>query len=178
MERAIEVCTEVRVPLVQARRVLVDRSALLGGATQSFGDRWGIDLEVDLGAGASVRQRVVLELGTPASDDDEVVVPVFWEATGRARLFPQFTGELVATSSGEATRLGLRGAYRVPLGPVGRFGDGIAGRHLARGSLVGLVQWFAARLDAALAPAAATGVREASYAVAVSEGTRSELYIG
>ena len=178
MEREIEACTMVRVPLAHARRVLVERPDRLGVADEACGNKWGIDLDVELSAEVSVRQRVWLELGPPRSDDDEVVVPVFLEASAPARLFPQFAGELEASGHGDTTRLCLRGAYRVPLGFVGRFGDGIAGRRLARASVVGVVERIAAQLEEGVAPLAAIPVQPILQTIAVTESAHSELYIG
>ncbi len=47
----------------------------------------------------------------------------------------------------DASRLTVRGIYTVPLGPVGRFGDGVIGRRLARQSLIAFVEGLAGRLD-------------------------------
>ena len=55
-----------------------------------------------------------------------------WQATGRQRLFPTFTGELEASEADDGTRLRLHGTYTVPLG-IDR-----AGRQRCR--------WLAARL--------------------------------
>lgn len=178
MEREIEACTVVRVPLAHARRVLVERPDRLGVADEACGNRWGIDLDVELSDEVSVRQRVWLELGPPRSEDDEVVVPVFLEASAPARLFPQFAGELEASGHGDTTRLCLRGAYRVPLGFVGRFGDGMAGRRLARASVAGVVERIAEQLEEDGEPLAAAPVQRVLQSVSVSECAHSELYIG
>jgi hypothetical protein len=76
-------------------------------------------------------------------------VPLHWQAWGRERLFPVFDGELRAAPVGPAaTTVVVSGTYSVPLGPVGRFGDGLIGRRLARQSLTAFLEDAARRIDA------------------------------
>jgi hypothetical protein len=79
-----------------------------------------------------------------------VVLPLRWRASGRDRLFPVFDGRLEATAApgGAGTVLSVVGVYTVPLGPVGRFGDGLIGRRLARQSLTAFLEDAARRIDA------------------------------
>jgi GAF domain-containing protein len=66
--------------------------------------------------------------------------------------------------------LTVRGTYTVPLGPVGRFGDGVIGRRLARQSLAAFVEGLARRLDgAANRQAAELSWQPAPYTVTVRE---------
>jgi hypothetical protein len=44
--------------------------------------------------------------------------------------------------------LSVAGVYTVPLGPVGRFGDGLIGRRLARQSLTAFLEDAAGRIEA------------------------------
>ena len=106
-------------------------------------------LGVELGATA-FRQAVDVELGQPHVTDADVVLPLRWRASGRDRLFPVFEGRLEAipTTDGLGTVLSVTGVYTVPLGPVGRFGDGLIGRRFARQSLTAFLEDTARRLDA------------------------------
>ncbi|HEX6421348.1 MAG TPA: hypothetical protein VFZ77_22795, partial [Acidimicrobiales bacterium] len=60
--------------------------------------------------------------------------------------------------------------YTVPLGPVGRFGDGLVGRRIARQSFESFLEDTAARLDAEVHRRSATVTwRARPYAVDVRE---------
>ena len=109
--------------------------------------------------------------------DDTVVdgscatVGVAWRSREHERLLPSFGGELVAVPWVGGTRLRLSGSYRVPLGPVGHFGDGLIGRRFAHLALRDALEDVARRLDAAVGP----GTRPA-YEVEITE--HPEIYIG
>ena len=103
-----------------------------------------------MGAGGSVHQEVAVEVGAALAPGEEeaVSLPLRWQATGRDRLFPAFQGVLQAARAPTGTTLRLAGTYRVPLGLLGRFGDGVAGRRLAQRSLVAFLEALSGRLDA------------------------------
>ena len=68
-------------------------------------------------------------------------------------VFPVFDGELsVERDEQGAAVLWLRGVYAVPFGPVGRFGDGVGGRRVARRCIAGFLDDIARRLDAIAEP--------------------------
>ena len=71
-----------------------------------------------------------------------------WTATG-TRLFPQFHGTLRLRIAGaSATRLTLEGAYRPPLGRVGRVFDRVIGRRIARATMRELLDRVAGAMEA------------------------------
>ena len=73
----------------------------------------------------------------------------------------------------------LRGRYVVPLGSIGRFGDGVAGRRLARRSLVALLERIAVRLNAETErQAKSPALDPAEFVIEVVEQQHSELFIG
>src|SRR4051794_27975035 len=98
MERSVEVSATTRVAFGRARKVLLDDPGAVfreAHATEEKRERrFRTDLSVDIGAGASVHQMVTLHVGIPESVSGGFVLPVEWEATGRERLLPTFTGEL------------------------------------------------------------------------------------
>jgi hypothetical protein len=183
VERVIEVSTPVRAAPIRARDVLLTDAVAVVGETSSRNDRRArrcrTALSVEVGAGTAVRQEVELELGMATSTTDGVTLPLAWHATGHGRLFPAFHGELEVRTVGRRAVLRLHGSYVVPLGLVGRFGDGVAGRRLARQSLVAFLEHVAARLDAVVdRQTNAVAWRPAPYPVAVDEHVRTDLHIG
>jgi hypothetical protein len=141
MQRPIEVATSIEAGFAQVCEVLADDSGVGSGdgaRTHRYPPR-RIVLGVDLGSGTSVHQEVLVRLGVAQTTETGLVVPVAWEATGRKRLFPTFAGNLEASEADDGTRLRLHGSYTVPLGVVGRVGNGVVGWRLACRSLDALL---------------------------------------
>lgn len=182
MKRDIEASTKLRAPIERAHDVLIADPGCVVAERCSPDERrercFHTNLGVEVGAGGGFHQEVVIELGPVRSTDDTVAVPVRWRAAGRDRLFPTFEGELEASRDSPGSCLGLRGAYAVPLGPLGRFGDGSAGRRLARQSLTAFLEQAARRLDAEVDRRMDSVSRHpAPYPVSLRE-VGSENYIG
>lgn len=153
MEQSIAASTTIRAAFARARDVLLDNPGLVLCDTCSAADRqarrFRTPLAVDLPGGATIQQQVELQLGVTRSvDGDGIALPLTWRATDHDRLFPTFDGELEASPESSGTLLRLHGTYTVPLGAVGRFGEGIAGRQVARRSLGTFIRDVARRLDA------------------------------
>ena len=183
MERSIEASTKIRVPYGPVFRILLDDPGAVFTETHTVKERrerhLRIELGVNLGAGASVHQEVTLQLGVPRLAKDGVVLPVAWRATGRERWLPTFHGELEASAAGADTRLRLNGAYTVPLGLVGKFGDGVLGRRLASRSLRTLVERLACRLESQAQPRPSSeGWHRAPDPAELREEAHSEIYVG
>jgi hypothetical protein len=153
MERSIEASTTIPLAFARAREVLLDDPGAVFNEAHTVAERcarrFRLELRVDLGAGASVHQEVTLQLGAARSTETGLVLPLAWQAKGRERLFPTFDGELEASEARTGTGLRLRGAYTVPLGVLGGFGNAVVGRRLARRSLGALVERLAWRLESA-----------------------------
>jgi hypothetical protein len=183
MERSIEAATTIRVAFARAREALIDDPAALFNDTKQAGGqrarRFPTDLGVNLGAGASVHQEVMVRLGIPRATEDGLALPLAWRATGRERWLPTFTGELSVAATRSGTRLRLSGAYTVPLGAVGKFGHGLVGRRLARRSLDAFVDGVAARLEAAvITRIASVNPRRRPSDVDTREQSHPEIYVG
>lgn len=151
MIRSVEVSTSLRATAAEVRAVLSEAPGRVlcppdrsGGATQGC---FETKLCLELGPGGQLEQQVRVEVGPTRPAGHGVRVPISWRAVGWERLFPAFEGILVAAPEGSGCRVDLRGAYTVPLGPLGGFGDGIAGRRLARQSLSTFLEQVAARID-------------------------------
>ena len=153
MRRSIEATTQIRASIERAREILINEpgSVLSGGPStpdERSERRFLAVLSVGAGAGASLQQEVVVETQPGQGSDMGLALPIRWHATGRERLFPRFDGELVLEGDAFGSQLTLRGSYTVPLGPLGGFGDGLAGRRLARHSVSDFLRAVARRLDA------------------------------
>lgn len=151
MDRPIEASTTIPAPFDDTRALLAEDPGPVLCETCTEEERrerrFRAALAVDLGGGMSVQQEVTLRVGTVQPRDDSVVVPVTWEATGHHHMLPSLDGVLEVSDAGGATRLSLRGSYRLPMGAVGRFGDAVGGRRLARLSVGAFVEQLGARLD-------------------------------
>jgi hypothetical protein len=183
MQRSIEVATPLRAAFAQAREIVLDDPGAVFSEALAVDEqhhpRLPAELSVDLGAGASVHQAVMLKLGTAQSTDTAVLVPVAWRATGRERLFPTFRGELEAFEARSGTRLRLHGIYTVPLGVIGRIGNDVLGWRLARRSLEDLLARLARRIEAeAERRLEFVRLQSSRNPVAPLEWERSEMYIG
>jgi len=130
-------------------------------------------LEVDLGATSGVRQDVTGELGPMTWDARHLTVAVHWEPTAHPHLLPTFVGFFEVMAEPPGSRLTLRGAYTVPLGPAGRVGDRVAGGRVAQRVLDHRLEDVARRLvDAARA------IEPEPPEAGIDPGTGSENYLG
>jgi hypothetical protein len=178
MEREIDVSAVAGVAPARARKVFMDNPGIALSERFSEEQRrsreFETELTAELGSGASVHQKVLIQLGAPQLIEGVLLIPVRWHAIGRERLFPAFEGELeVSSQKPPGTRLRLIGSYTVPLGPVGQVGEGIGGHRIATQSVTRYVEDVARRVE-----------REIDRIVSVPERDveslrdRSEHYIG
>jgi len=151
MEHAVEASVCLAEPLRRVRPTLTRDLGLLVAA-RTTADPSGHHpfesaLAVEITSGTRVQQAIVGELGPATWADGALVVPVGWHPASHEHVLPAFAGEFELTEEAPGTRLLLRGAYTVPLGPAGRAGDWAAGRRLARRVLVTHLEWIAERID-------------------------------
>ena len=153
MEREIQVSTTLRAPLSTASRVLrEDPGAVFSPTSSSAEDRrqrrFTLTMSAPVASGAGLGHDIEVRVGTTAVAQDEVRVPLDWEPVGHERLVPSFHGVMTMRAAGAGrTSIELSGAYEVPLGPVGRFGDAVVGRRVARESVSRLLAHLAGNLD-------------------------------
>ena len=179
MERTIEAVTRLRASIHQVQVLLLFDLHRLFGVTDEDSGELRSTLVVEAGAGPSIHQEVTVELGSLRSQGGTLALAVSCEPTAWQRLFPSFAGELEVSPQGPGTSVRLRGTYGVPLGPLGRFGDGIAGRRMARQSLSAFLEQVARRMDAEADRRTESEPWSPSrYRVAVRELAGSENYFG
>ena len=175
MQRPIEASTWIGAGFAHVGEVLANDpgTAFGDGAMVHQHASTRTVLGVDLGSGTSVHQEVLVHLDVAQTTETGLVLPVAWQATGRQRLFPTFTGELEASEADDGTRLRLHGTYTVPLGVIGRVGNGVVGWRLASRSLDALLASIGRQLEAEV-----DRRRRSVPDLVVPEWERSEIYIG
>ena len=147
MERRIEGWTRLQAPADRAQRVLRDHVDVLVGAQPLAAHLHG---ELSVGP---LHHEIVLSVGPPQDDGNRIARRLTWEATLHPDAYPVFDGELaVERDEWGAGVLSLQGVYDVPFGSLGRFGDGVAGRRIARRCVAGFLEDVARRLDVAAEP--------------------------
>lgn len=131
----------------RALREVLEGNGLHGAA--QVGYRKGEELRTRLGLGnGPVAKTVRLEVGSPIRGEDEITIPLTWEATGAPDLFPRMEADLVLSALGpDLTHLAFRGSYRPPLGRVGRALDRALLHRLAETSVKGFVDGLAGSLS-------------------------------
>jgi hypothetical protein len=99
-------------------------------------------------------KQVRLQLLEPVPHEDEVIVPIRWEATGAmTRLFPVLDANLALARAGEGTAvLRLAGSYRPPLDGVGAELDQIVLHRVADATIRSLLKRIAGTLDETAGP--------------------------
>lgn len=182
MKRDIEASTTVLALLEHARDVLVADPGCIVAERPSPQERrdrcFHTQLGVEVGAASAIHHEVIVAVGLPTATDTAITMPVQWHAAVHERLFPTFEGELALECERATSRLALRGSYTVPLGLLGRFGDGVAGGRLAQQSVSAFVQEVARRLDAEIdRRLESTPRRPAAYPGSLRD-VGSETFIG
>lgn len=184
MDRHIEATTQLHATTASAREIMVHPAQVLGEGPASATPPTGtvhMTVPVTLGSGGSLEQTVAVAIGQVTGDGHGgAVIDLSWEPTGRERILPSFHGTLcIGESETSGSRLTISGAYRIPLGPVGRFGDTVLGRRVARDSLSEVVSRIARRIDSADVRRRQVSLpKPAHYNVDLREHTMPENYIG
>ena len=99
--------------------------------------------------GVSFDRPVTFALRDPKHGGERQKRLITW-SPGNSTWFPTFSGEFETVPVGRSEcRLTLGGAYLAPKGIVGRAFDAIAGVHVARASIAGLLREAAAAIEGA-----------------------------
>ncbi len=152
--RTIEMVRRVPIALDAAVEVLRNAPDRLIGSR--FAAPWASArglrlLAVALPGGIHIARDVRIGCGPLLEEDDAFALPVWWEAAEHPQLFPTFDGGLEVRGIDEETELRLVGSYQPPLGPIGRFANGVAGHRVVTASLETFLTGAAERLAAAAA---------------------------
>lgn len=143
MERAIDASAPLAGTRADAAELLRrDPRRLLDGDGRTY------ELTVHVSGAGAVHQEVELVLGSVREAEGELWVPLSWTPCDHRRVLPSFDGVLELLDGAAGAHLRISGTYTVPLGVVGRFGDGFVGRRIARQTLESLVADLARRVDA------------------------------
>ena len=120
-------------------------------------------VRVGPGGPAWLGKLVAVRLGEPVGDDEDLAVPILWEATGPSGLFPRLDGELrLRVVDADRSELRLAGHYRPPLGRAGHVIDDALLARVARATVRSFLRRVARAIDEAQrapAPAPATPAR-------------------
>jgi hypothetical protein len=116
-----ELALDLTFPVAQARLAGLTGGGWLGRRSeQAYADGLALIRVGPFGSAAGASKLVRVRLLEPLPRDDQMVLPLRWEATGAmGRLFPVLDANLVLTPDGDRCRLALMGAYRPPLGTAG-----------------------------------------------------------
>jgi hypothetical protein len=154
MERRICAGTTVPLPLDAVRgRLVAEPAEIFSGNPQPLGlldNQVTTTLELQVGAIARQRHEIVLTYGPALGSDAHIASSVRWTARRHHELFPRFEGTFEMKSEKDSTELGLAGICDIPLGG---YGDGQAGRRVARQAVEAQLHAIAARLTSERRPA-------------------------
>ncbi len=141
---------ELAVSPAAIEAALMDTPAEWLSDVASDADDYGSRLLVDVGVGRTpsrIGKQVRVELGAPTHLPSRMLLPVRWNATGPAALFPSLDGDLEVGALGPGrTQLSLSATYTPPLGRVGKVLDRALLHRLAEAT----VKDFLDRLGASL----------------------------
>lgn len=142
-------------PFEEVRVQLLDvLGGLDGMAAAAYRD--GEEIRARIGVGGEpplFAKTVRMEVGEPVGEEETMLLPILWEATGRPGLFPRMEAEVVLAALGPGlTQLSLRGSYRPPLGPIGRVFNRALLHRVAEASVKGFVDQVARAIEAARVP--------------------------
>jgi hypothetical protein len=178
MERWVTSRTAIGTPFDGATEVLVNEPAALLPTDHRIHPCGGavLTLSAGTGAGAEAGHDVVLRFGAPCSAEGEAWLPVEWAPTSHSHVLPSFRGVVELIDGPERTELGITGTYDVPLGVLGRFGDGLLGRRVALQSVRTLLESMANQLRARVAATEVpAGWKPAPHPIDVRDGPIPDL---
>lgn len=149
--QTVEVSDSVHVerPLAQvAQRLSGGGAWLIPHLDAARDDAESIIVRIGPGESTWLSKTVAVHLGDPVAGPDGIAIPIRWEATGPAGLFPRLVGNLnVVELDPERCDLTLTGRYRPPLGRAGQALDDALLTRVARATFRSLLRRLAEALE-------------------------------
>lgn len=181
MNGTIEASTTLPVDVASVAAIIGSDPGVVLCDTCSAEDRrarvFRTQIAAELHGGGRIGHEVELELGALDAEGGEFVLPLRWHASGHERLFPTFDGALRVRAGDKGTVLRLTGTYIVPLGLVGRFGDGLVRSRVVRGSLETFLADVVRRVDECVRNERAWSPGAAHF-ISVHDEVGPENYVG
>jgi hypothetical protein len=151
------ICAATTIPLpldAVCDRLVSEPAGIFSGDPQPLGlldHQVTATLELQVGATADQEHEIVLTYGPAQGSDAQFGRSVRWTARRYHELFPRFEGSLRMHGAKDSTQLELAGVCDIPLGV---YGDGQAGRRIARQAVAAQLRGIATRLMAGRRPTA------------------------
>jgi Rrf2 family protein len=150
-EPSVAVSDSVQIELsapVVARRLRDENSWLVPHLEAAHSESEAVLMRIGPGGPGWLGKVVAVHFAAPAGSDDNLTIPVTWEATGPSGLFPRFKGELhVSALDPDRSELQLSGHYRPPLGRAGQALDEALLARVARATVRSLLRRLARALE-------------------------------
>ena len=179
MERALEADVRVEAsPELVAEILSSDPAGILTGMPSPDAVAFPAEIAVDLGGGTSVAHEVDAAFARLSDEGEVSRFSLSWRAHDHQSALPAFRGELEVHQESNGCRLQLSGRYSVPLGPVGRFGDLLVGRRIARRSVQAFLDAAGGRIDAEHARSRDAARPPTENVTVTVEDVHTELYLG
>lgn len=148
---AVSVADSVQVELAApavAARLRAGGAWLASHVEAASADGEATRVRVGPGGPAWLGKSVAVHLGEPTGTDEELVIPLTWEATGPTGLFPRLAAELrLSALDPERAELALSGRYRPPLGRAGQVLDETLLTHVASATVRSFLRRVARALE-------------------------------
>ena len=153
---SVAVTDSVQIELVAstvAKRIRAGNSWLVPHLEAAHAESEATLIRIGPGGPAWLGKVVAVHLGIPEGSNEDLVIPVSWEATGPSGLFPRFEGELrVSALDPDRSELNLTGHYRPPLGRTGQALDDAVLARVAHATVRSLLRRLAHVLEEESAP--------------------------
>lgn len=150
-EPAVPVSDSVQIELsalIVTRRLRDENSWLVPLVEAAHSENEGVLMRIGPGGPGWFGKVVAVNFAPPVGADDNLTIPVMWEATGPSGLFPRFRGELhVSTLDPDRSELKLSGHYRPPLGRAGHALDDAVLARVAHATIRSLLRRLARTLE-------------------------------
>ena len=131
-----------------AQRLRAGNSWLVPHVDAAHAESEAVLVRIGPGGPTWLGKVVAVHLGTPKGTNEDLVIPVTWEATGPSGLFPRFEGELRVSALDPArSQVNLAGRYRPPLGRAGQALDEVLLAHVAHSTVRSLLRRLAHDLE-------------------------------